>query len=102
MLIIVQAQGSCKIIEQTKWSCKTHIVIKVQTQGSCKIIVQTQWSCKTHILIIVQAQFRKFKVLIKGPFVSTDGRTDARTGSHSDYSADPRIEQFYSYIPFMN
>ena len=35
---------------------RIHIVIIVQTQGSCKIIVQIQGSCKTHIVIIVQTQ----------------------------------------------
>ena len=37
--------------------------------------------------------FRKFKVSSKGPFVSTDGRTDGLTDSHSDYTADPRVMQ---------
>ena len=38
--------------KQTKG--QTHIVIIVQTQGSCKIIVHTQGPCMTHIVIIVQ------------------------------------------------
>ena len=38
IVIIMQTQGSCKSIVQTKGSGKTHVVIIVQTQGSCNIM----------------------------------------------------------------
>ena len=54
-MIIVQTQGSCKIIVQTQRSCETNIVIVVQTKDrtilirSCNI-VQTKGSCDFNLI----------------------------------------------------
>ena len=53
IVIIVQTQGSCKILVQTQGSCKTHIVIIVQTQGSCNI-EQSQGSCNFNLTSTVK------------------------------------------------